>query len=386
MVVKPNTSPNRPNINLPRPLAAGLLGAVLILRALADDAGGPALRLEDLEVTTPRTSALTQAPTDSNLATRQPQSILTLEYISNNVAPTADYATIVNLAPSIANVETNGPGLSEAKHTTIRGIDDGGYNVTFDGIPFGDYNSYSHHTTSYFPAKLIGKVVIDRGPGTASTIGMATFGGTMALYSKDPRTQMSFVPTLSYGSFGTKLGHFEGNSGVLSALGGGSVLASYQRMETDGYRTNADMTRDTYFLKYLQPVGQDTTITVLSSVNTITFGNPGTVTQSQIDTFGRNFGLKDNNAVNKLDPLNRRYNYQHKTADFEDIGLQTKLGNGWSVAVEYAYYDLNAGSVGAVQSNGNAFIYGEIDTQIHTIVGRLNYTFNWGKTPVMAKY
>ena len=277
------------------------------------------LRLEDVEVTASQTSALTQAPTDSRLEARQPQSILTLQYISNNVAPTADYATIASLAPSVANIETNGPGLSEAKHTTIRGIDDGGYNVTFDGIPFGDYNSYSHHTTSYFPAKLIGQMVIDRGPGTASTIGLATFGGTMALYSKDPRTEMSFVPTLSYGSFGTKLGHFEGNSGVLSSLGNGSVIASYQRMETDGYRTNADMNRDTYFIKYPQPIGKDTTITLLSSVNTITFGNPGTVTQQQIDTFGRDFGLKDDNAANHLDLLNRKYNYQHKKADFEYI-------------------------------------------------------------------
>ena len=48
-------------------------------------------------------------------------------------------------------------------------------------------------------------------------------------------------------------------------------------------------------------------------------------------------------------------------------------------------YDL-ADSVNAVQSNGNQFTYGESNSEIHTIVGRLNYTFNWGKTPVMAKY
>jgi iron complex outermembrane receptor protein len=112
-------------------------------------------------------------------------------------------------------------------------------------------------------------------------------------------------------------------------------------METDGYRTNADMKRDTYNIKYIQPVGQDTTITLLSSVNKIGFGNPGTVTQSQIDTFGRNFGLKDDNAANKLDLLNRRYNYQNKKADFEYVGIDTKLGAGWSLANKvYTYsYD-----------------------------------------------
>jgi len=331
-------------VKTPATITTLLLFNLAAFAPAAQADAGESLRLEDLEVKAARSSALTQAPTDSSLDARQPQSILTLEYISNNVAPTADYATIAALAPSVANVETNGPGLSEAKHTTLRGIDDGGYNVTFDGIPFGDYNSYSHHTTSYFPAKLIGQVVIDRGPGTASDIGLATFGGTMALYSKDPRTTRSFVPTLSAGSFGTKLGHFEANTGLLAGLGGGSAIFSYQRMTTDGYRTNADMARDTYNVKYLQPVGKNSTLTLLSSVNMISFGNPGTVTQSQIDTFGRNFGLKDDNAANHLDTLNRKYNYQDKKADFEYLGLDTRFGNGWRLedkAYTYSYDNIS---------------------------------------------
>jgi len=290
------------NLTLPRfrsllQLAAAALVAAFIPPApahAADSAapdGDHVLRLEEFEVAAPRTTALTAAPTDSKLEARQPQSVLSVQYISNNVVPTADYATIANIAPSVANVETNGPGLSEAKHTTIRGIDDGGYNVTFDGIPFGDYNTFTHHTTSYFPAKLVGQVVVDRGPGTASTVGNATFGGTLALYSKDPRTEMSFVPTLSFGSWHTQLDHFEINSCLLPALANASAITSYQHMKTDGYRTNADMKRDTYYVKYLQPVGAKTTLTVLSSVNKISFGNPGTVTQQQIDLFGRNFGL-----------------------------------------------------------------------------------------------
>ena len=110
-------------------------------------------------------------------------------------------------------------------------------------------------------------------------------------------------------------------------------------MTTDGYRTNSDMARDTYYFKYLQPVGQNTTITLLSSVNRIIFGNPGTVTQQQIDTSGRNFGLDPNNAADHLDLLNRKYNYQNKKADFEYIGLDSKLDHGWSVENKvYTYY------------------------------------------------
>ena len=327
--------------------AAAFLAAILPrLHAAADgttaENNSPSLivRLQEFEVAAPRTSALTAAPTDSRLNVIQPQSVIGLEYIANSVAPTADYATIANIAPSVANVETNGPGLSEAKHTTLRGIDDGGYNVTFDGIPFGDYNTFTHHTTSYFPAKLLGQVVVDRGPGTASTIGNATFGGTLALSSKDPRTEWGFIPTLSAGSWNTRLGHFEINSGLLSSLNRASAIASYQRMTTDGYRTNSDMKRDTYYVKYLQPIGQGTTLTLLSSVNKVSFGNPGTVSQQQIDLLGRNFGLSNDNAANHLDLLNRKYNYQKKKADFEYVGLETKFGNGWSVenkAYTYSY-------------------------------------------------
>ncbi len=325
-------------------VTAGFLHGQTKVARVTETSSERALRLEEFEVSAPRTSAITAAPTDSRLDAMQPQSVLSLDYIANNVAPTADYATIANLAPSVSNVETNGPGLSEAKHTTIRGIDDGGYNVTFDGIPFGDYNTFTHHTTSYFPAKLVGKVVVDRGPGTASTIGNATFGGTMALYSKDPRTELSFIPTVSLGSWNTQLYHFEANSGLLNNLNRASAIASYQRMSTDGYRTNSRMERDTYYFKYLQPVGRDTTVSVLSSVNKIHFNNPGTVTQQQMDLFGRNFGLKDNTPANRLDLLNAKYSYQDKKADFEDIGIESQLGGGWKLDNKVYTYSYNNNS------------------------------------------
>lgn len=67
-------------------------------------------------------------------------------------------------------------------------------------------------------------------------------------------------------------------------------------------------------------------------------------------------------------------------------GAEWAFGNGWSFAVEYAFYDLDADSTPAVQSNGNQFTYSDVNSEIHTIVARLNYTFNWSKAPVVAKY
>jgi iron complex outermembrane receptor protein len=292
--------------------------------AAADGSGDQVTRLNEVEVSEGKVSALSSATTDSRLDTIQPLSRISVQTINNTIAPTADYATIANIAPSVANVETEGPGLSESKMLSMRGFQDGNYNVTFDGIPFGDANGPSHHSTSYFPAKILGGIDIDRGPGTASTIGEATFGGTIGLLSKDPRPDPAAVFTVSDGSYNTFLGNVEVNTGAVPQANGASMVFTYQYMSTDGYRTFSYMNRNTYYLKYVQPIGKETTLTVVGTYNNIKFNNPGAITQAQINTYGRNFGLTNN----PLDPNNLYYpyNYQTKQADMEYIGLKSLLG------------------------------------------------------------
>ena len=314
-----------------------------------------AVRLQEFEVTEPRTSAQSMAPTESRLEATQPESIINLQTIQNQIAPTADYAMIAALAPSVTNFSTNGPGLNESK-PTLRGFTDGSYNVTIDGIPFGDGNDYTHHTTSYFPAKLLGRVTVDRGPGTASTIGMATFGGTMALETKDPRTTESFVPTLSYGSWKTRLAHFEANTGLLPKANGGSLIASYQYMDSDGYKTFGTLRRNTYFFKYLQPIGKEgrTTLTFMGEYNNIKFNNPNAspLTGQQIITLGRNFGTT--NDPTSLDYYG--YNYQVKQTDTGFVALDSDLGGGWKLSDKVYTFSYNNSSHESPASNGGATI------------------------------
>ena len=59
-------------------------------------------------------------------------------------------------------------------------------------------------------------------------------------------------------------------------------------------------------------------------------------------------------------------------------GLEYAFAPNWSFGVEYNYYDLSMGDKFAIQSNGAPTTYANYDTQIHTVMGRLNYTFNWG--------
>ena len=296
-------------------------------------------QLEEIEVQgAVSNSALTQAPTQADLTITQPQSVIGLDWISNHVAPTADYATIAAIAPGVTNVSTAGPGLGESKQMTLRGFNDNQYNVTYDGIPFGDTNDFSHHTSSYFPAKMIGQVLIDRGPGSASTIGEATFGGTVALSSKDPLDTFSFIPTQSFGSYGTELTHLEVNTGRLDDLGGGKLIASAQYISTDTAKTDGDTSRKTGYIKYVQPIGTSTEITFLSNYNYIRFNNPdlSSLTLKQIAQLGRNFGLNN-------DPTSTNcacYNFQTKQTDLEYLGVHSALSETWSLdnkVYTYAY-------------------------------------------------
>lgn len=314
------------------------------------------VRLEEFEVSEPRTSAQSMAPTESRLEAIQPQSIINLQTIQNSLPPSSDYAVIATLSPSVTMTATpswNGPGLNESK-ASIRGFTDGSYNVTIDGIPFGDGNDYTHHTTSYFPAKLLGRVTVDRGPGSASTIGMATFGGTIALETKDPRREASFVPTLSYGSWNTRLAHFEANTGLLK--NGGSLIGSYQYMGTDGYVTHGWMRRSTYFVKYQQPIGQDgrTTLSLMGEYNNIGFNNPNSlpITGQQLLTLGRNYGLSGDPA----DPEYHGYNHQEKQTDTSFIAIKSDLGAGWVLDDKIYTFSYFNGSHEAPTKTGGATI------------------------------
>src|SRR5471032_3343602 len=106
------------------------------------------------------------APAKARLETTEPQTIINKSYIEDSVSETADYTTILAIAPGMTGFDTNGPGLSDGGvKNTMRGLPDGSYGITYDGIPFGDTNGPSHHSQSYFPGSTIGSIDVDRGPG-----------------------------------------------------------------------------------------------------------------------------------------------------------------------------------------------------------------------------
>lgn len=275
------------------------------------------------------------APTSTPLSATQPTSVFNASYIQANVPPQSDYAQIVALAPSVLAIEQNGPGNAFSGDVSIRGFQDGQYNVTLDGIPFGDSNNYTHHTSSYFMNRDLGQVSVDRGPGTASTIGDATFGGTIGLQSKAPAEHAALTPYAAGGSFNTTLFGAELDTGTLP--GGGSAVFDWEHTSSDGALTFAGAARTNVFGKYVSPLGAYTTLTVVGMYNTIDQNFARGASRAQIALYGPNYGFSNDPRLQNY----YKYNANHAHSDFNYVGLRSSLSSVWSIEDKVYTYGYN---------------------------------------------
>ncbi|QYD68239.1 TonB-dependent receptor [Paraburkholderia edwinii] len=281
-------------------------------------------------------SAPAQAPTQGSLSATEPKSIINENYIRNSTAPTSNYSDIVQIAPSVSSINPNGAGLMETQSLTIRGFQDGQYNVTFDGIPFGDSNDFTHHSTSFFNSQNIGGIAVDRGPGDASQVGFATFGGTIAISSIEPSLTPAFSVLGSYGSWDTWLTGAQFNTGDLQQWGDARAVVGYDHVSSDGYLENSGQRRDNFYFKLEKPLGDNTLVTLFADYNRIHQNVSLGATAAQIHQFGPDFALSGNPASQSF----FGYNFDRINTDFEYIGLTTHLG-GWTIdnkLYTYGYY------------------------------------------------
>jgi iron complex outermembrane receptor protein len=280
----------------------------------------------DIVVTGTRANEI--APVTASLQATQPQAVISRSFIEDSLPATADFNQIALISPSVSNFGgVNGAGLSESK-AQIRGFQDGEYNITYDGVPFGDTNDPTHHSNTFFPSNTIETLVIDRGPGNASQLGQATFGGNINMFSRATREDASFEGKASYGSWNTWMLRGLAQSGAIKALGGTEIVVSGQHIESDGARTFSPFNSNNIFGKAVIPIGTDVKLTILGTYNENTFNQPdkdGT-TLSQSGLYGKLFSL--NNDPNSQTYYG--YNHTHKTTDFEIVRLDATLSEAVS--------------------------------------------------------
>ena len=179
------------------------------------------------------------APSGGFVEQRSAQSLISNTYVENFTSPIADFGEIVQVVPGTFTTSSDGVGLGQSS-TYFRGFPDGDYDIDFDGIPFYDTNTPTHHSWAFFPSQWIGGVDFDRSPGSASTIGPTPFGGSIHLLSKPIANEQDIRGTASYGTWNTKL--FDGayNSGSFGLFGGATksnLFIDVHHMTSDGYQT-----------------------------------------------------------------------------------------------------------------------------------------------------
>jgi iron complex outermembrane recepter protein len=292
-------------------------------------------------MTTPGTAPY-EAPSVAPLNSSQPTSVVSKHTIDNLLTSTQSWADIARLTPSVNNINPNGPGLMETSGPTIRGFQNGQYNVTYDGIPIGDSNDFTQHSTSFFTNSEIGQEIIDRGPGTAETVGDATFGGTVSIRTINPAPTTTATLNGSYGSYDTSDAGLRLDSGAITTANGTTAVFNAEHIQSNGALQNATQQRTNFFGKVVIPVSSNTTVTLLADYNQL-YQNPALgATDQQMAQFGWNYAYSN-------DPNSQayfRYNNDHITTDMEYIDVQSNLGDGIlydGKVYTYAYYhhDLN---------------------------------------------
>ncbi len=302
------------------------------------------------------------APMDALLGETSAHTEISQSFINNFENPIADYGEIVQMAPATFTLSSDGVGLGQSK-TYFRGFPDGDYDIKFDGIPWTDTNSVSHHSWSFFPAQTIGGVDFDRSPGTASTIGFAPFGGSINLLSKDLSPIQNLRASVSAGSFNTYLYDVQYDSGPFGPDKKLNFFADVHHMQSHGFQTENNQQQNagglkiewrlsprTIFTGYSGVVWLDSNTPNFNATRCHMYGVPlngsynclakGSTTINLPYT-GAGINFLNTNNSDPLLYLDAQYNTYHVPTDFEYIGLHKELPKGFTVDIKPYTYSYN---------------------------------------------
>lgn len=315
------------------------------------------------------------APAKASLETTEPQTIINKSYIENSVAETGTYTTILAIAPSMTGSDLNGPGLSDnGVKNTLRGLPDGSFGLTYDGIPFGDTNGPSHHSESYFPTTTIGTINVERGPGNAGNLGPSTYGGSVNMFSEDLGTDSHVRLRATGGSFNTSMLAGNYQTGSFDVAGHDTrVMLNVQDTNTGGYLSLNSSAAQNYLIKAQTEIAPDWTLTLFANWNGLfqQLNDNGGPTPAQVIAYGKNFGLQDTNpALGSYAP----YNHVHKKSDMDYLRLQGTVVPGLTIddtAYTYAYVNKTLSTLSPEQT-ASQIAQGITDSN-GTIVGGVRF-------------
>ena len=311
------------------------------------------------------------APMDALLDATSARTEVTTAFIRNFTSPVSDYGDIVNYVPGTFTTSSDGVGLGQSK-TIFRGFPDGDYDIDYDGVPFYDTNTPTHHSWAFFPTQSIGGVDFDRSPGTASTIGPAPFGGSIHLLSPTLSPVQNIRATFSGGSYNTYLYDLQYDSSPFGPGHKFNLTTDVHHLQSHGWQTLNNQNQNAGDIKVEYRQSDKFVITGYSGVIWVDANTPN-FSATRCQMYGANPTLAAtasvysslyctaNNAANgtslpytgagisflltnNSDPLlylDTKYNYYHVPTDFEYVDVNKQFGKGWTLDFKpYTYnYD-----------------------------------------------
>jgi iron complex outermembrane recepter protein len=314
-------------------------------------------------------AAVQAAPSGGFIEERSPQSLVSKTYIENFTSPMADFGELVQIVPGAFTTSSDGIGLGQSK-TYFRGFPDGDYDIDFDGIPFYDTNTPTHHSWAFFPVQWIGGVDFDRSPGSAITYGPTPFGGSIHYLSQPLTSELDVRGSVSYGTWNSKIydGEFNsGNFGFFGTPAKSNLYVDVQHMTSDGYQTFNFNLRSAGSILYQYQFSPKTVLTGFSGVVHLNSNGPN-ISSTRCMLYGvptnGSYSCTNQDTASGLNPFtgagvkflltndsdptswfDQQYNTYQVPTDFEYVGIKSDMAKNWYLDFKGYTYNYDNGEL-----------------------------------------
>ncbi|AWN17272.1 TonB-dependent receptor [Salinisphaera sp. LB1] len=171
---------------------------------------------------------------------------VTQAQIQDATSPVQDFAAALTNQPNFFRSHTG--SNDSGSDFRLRGFQKDHLNVMIDGIPINSSDDGSVYTNDVTNNYAISSIDVMPGAGSASTVGLSNFGGSIDVHSKDPQPNFYVQPYLGVGSFHAKQYGAQINTGSFLNDSTSAILSLSAR-DGDGYydHTNTKYRNDATF-------------------------------------------------------------------------------------------------------------------------------------------
>ncbi|MFZ1825395.1 MAG: TonB-dependent receptor, partial [Chitinophagales bacterium] len=151
---------------------------------------------------------------------------------------------LLSETPSITNYSDAGNSQGYS-YFRLRGIDQTRINMTLDGVPLNEPEDQGAYFSNYPDIfNSVSKIQIQRGVGTTKN-GVASYGGSVQLFSPNLRDSTKTTFGLGYGSFNSLRVFGEYNSGIKNKK---ALYVRASQIYSDGYKYHSSNNSQSIFL------------------------------------------------------------------------------------------------------------------------------------------